>query len=467
MRTRPSVAIRKSGARSAGVRLPGVRRPGVRLPGIPLAALVACTGLAAPPCLQAADAPAVAVRCGRLIDGVGDRVRQDVTLVIEGERIARLATEEAVPAGAVRIDLSSHTCLPGFLDLHTHLMDRPESGGSETDQLRATGAEMAFRSIENARRTLRAGFTTVRDVGTYHAFTDVALRDAIDRGDVQGPRMQVAGFYLTIHGGGGELNSFAPEIRLPEHLRFGVAAGPDAIRRVVRRAVEQRVDLIKVIASGAFLAIGNVPGLPAFTEEEIRAAVQEAGKAGLKVAAHAHGAQSIIEAARAGAATIEHGVYIDDAAIRTMVRHGTILVPDLYDGIYIKEQARALGWPEEYIRKQEESEKVWPESIRKAFRGGVTIAFGTDSAVYPHGDNGRQFVLMKDWLGMTPMQAIRSATSVAARAMGWEDRVGSLQPGRYADLVAVPEDPLQDLRRLESIPFVMKGGVVVKDERGR
>jgi imidazolonepropionase-like amidohydrolase len=231
--------------------------------------------------------------------------------------------------------------------------------------------------------------------------------------------------------------------------------------------VEQRVDLIKIIASGAFLAIGNVPGLPAFTEEEIRAAVQEAGKAGLKVAAHAHGAQSIIEASRAGAATIEHGAFIDEPAIRAMVRHGTILVADLYDGIYIKEQGRALGWPEEYVRKQEESEKVWPESIRKAFRGGVTIAYGTDSAVYPHGDNGKQFILMQDWLGMTPMQAIRSATTVAAKAMGWEDRVGALRPGLYADLVAVAGDPLQDLRRLETIPFVMKGGVVVKDERGR
>jgi imidazolonepropionase-like amidohydrolase len=409
----------------------------------------------------------VAVRCGRLIDGVADRAVTGVTVVIEGERIVRVGADAAAPAGAGVVDLSDHTCLPGFLDLHTHLMDRPESGGDETDHLRSSAAEVAFRSIENARRTIDAGFTTVRDVGTYHAFTDVALRDAIARGDVVGPRMQVAGFYLTIHGGGGELNSFAPEIRLPEHLRFGVAAGPDEIRRVVRRAVAQRVDLIKIIASGAFLAIGNVPGLPAFTEEEIRAAVQEAGKAGLRVAAHAHGALSIIEASRAGAASIEHGAFIDDAAIRVMLRHGTYLVPDLYDGLYIKEQARSLGWPEEYIRKQEESEKVWPESIRRAFRAGVKIAYGTDSAVYPHGDNGKQFILMQEWLGMTPMQAIRSATSVAALVMGWEDRVGSLRPGRYADLVAVPDDPLQDLRALESIPFVMKGGMIVRDERAR
>lgn len=436
-------------------------------PALSVSALLLCALVLPAAGGTATGAPGtVAVRCGRLIDGVADRVQEGVTVVIEGERIARLGREVAVPAGAAVIDLSGHTCLPGFIDLHTHLMDRPEAGADEGDILRATAADVAFRSIENARRTLAAGFTSVRDVGTYHAFTDVSLRDAINRGDVVGPRMQVAGFYVTIHGGGGELNSFAPEIRLPEHLRFGVVAGPDEVRKVVRRAVEKRVDLIKIIASGAFLALGNVPGLPAFTEEEIRAAVQEAGKAGLRVAAHAHGAQSIVEAARAGATSIEHGVYIDEAASRVLVRHGTYLVADLYNGIYIKEQGRALGWPEEYVRKQEESEKIWPESIRKAFRAGVTIAYGTDSAVYPHGDNGKQFVLMKDWIGMTPMQAIQSATSVAARVMGWEDRVGSLQPGRYADLVAVPEDPLFDLKVLESVPFVMKGGVVVKDRRG-
>jgi imidazolonepropionase-like amidohydrolase len=409
----------------------------------------------------------LAVRCGRILDGVAERPLEGGTILIEGERIAAVGRSLDLPAGTEVLDLPDHTCLPGFIDCHTHLMDTPESGGDETDALRRSAADVAFRSLANARRTIEAGFTTVRDVGTYHAFTDVALRDAIERGEVVGPRMQVAGFYVTITGGGGELNSFAPELRLPEHLRFGVADGPDAIRRVVRRAIGQRVDLIKVIASGAFLALGNEPQLPAFTEAEIRAAVEEAGKAGLRVVAHAHGARSIVEAARAGAASIDHGSFADDEAIRVMLRHGTWLVPDLYDGVYIKEQARALGWPEEYLRKQEESEKLWPETIRKAFRAGVKIAYGTDAAVYPHGDNGKQFRLMADWLGMTPLQAIRSATVSAATLLGWEDRVGSLRPGRYADLVAVPGDPLKDVRLLERVPFVMKGGVVIKDLRPR
>jgi imidazolonepropionase-like amidohydrolase len=407
----------------------------------------------------------VALRCGRIIDGVSNAALPGGTILIEGERIARIGREVAVPAGTEIIDLSDHTCLPGFIDCHTHLTDRPETGGDEADHLRRSGADVAFRSIENARLTLEAGFTTVRDVGTYHAFTDVALRDAINRGEVAGPRMQVAGFYVTIPGGGGELNSFAPEFRLPEHLRFGVASGPDEIRLVVRRAVRQRVDLIKVIASGAFLALGNVPQAPAFTEEEIRAAVREAAKAGLKVAAHAHDPQSILSSARAGVASIDHGTFIDEEAIRAVLKHRTYLVPDLISGPCIKEIGREQGWPEEYIRKQEESETIWPESIRKAQRAGVPIAYGTDAAVCPHGVNAGQFPLMVEWIGMTPMQAIRSATSVAAALMGWEDRVGSLAPDRFADLVAVPGDPLRDPSVLTSIPFVMKGGRVFKDSR--
>ena len=417
------------------------------------------------PAAQVLPSPVVAVRCGRLIDGVSDRPLQGATVLIEAGRVIRTGRGIAIPAGARVHDLSEYTCLPGFIDCHTHLMDGYDMSATEVEALRRSAADMAFRSIRNARRTIEAGFTTVRDVGTYHAFTDVALRDAIDRGDVVGPRMQVAGFYVTIPGGGGELNSFAPEIDLPAHLRFGVVTGEEEMRRVVREAIGHRVDLIKIIASGAFLAIGNVPQAPAFTEAEIGVAAREASKAGLRVAAHAHSAISIVEAARAGAASIEHGVYIDGDGIRTMLRKGTYLVPDLYDGIFIETQGRALGWPEEYVRKQEESRAVWPATIRRAHEAGVRIAFGTDSAVYPHGDNGKQFVLMQEWLGMSPMQAIRSATVTAAALMGWEDRVGSLTAGRYGDLVAVRGNPLDDLRLLESIPFVMKGGLVIKDLR--
>jgi imidazolonepropionase-like amidohydrolase len=424
----------------------------------------AAGGAAGPP---AGSNPVTAVRCGRLIDGVAAGALDGATVIIEGDRIVAVGASVKVPDNAVRIDLTDMTCLPGFIDVHTHLMDRPDDTRGEADYLKRSAADVAFRSIESARRILDAGFTSVRDVGTYHAFTDVALRDAIDRGDVVGPRMQVAGFYVTIPGGGGELNSFAPEFRLPEALRFGVANGATEVRQVVRRAIAQRVDLIKVIASGAFLAIGNSPQPPAFTEEEIRAAVLEAGKAGLRVAAHAHGSISIRESARAGVASVEHGAFIDEPAIREMKAHGTVLAADLISGPCIKELGRAQGWPEEYIRKQEESETIWPASIRRAYEAGVTIAFATDSAVCPHGDNGKQFILMQEWLGMTPMKAIQSATVVAATLMGWEDRVGSLRPGRYADLVAVPADPLANLRVLETVPFVMKGGRVVRDARGR
>ena len=315
--------------------------------------------------------------------------------------------------------------------------------------------------VRNARDTLMAGFTTVRDVGTFRAFVDVALREAIDEGWTPGPRMRCAGAFVTSSLGGGDIPDLAVDVdeRLPRDLRFGVANSVDEVRKVVREILH-RADFIKVIATGAVLTEGTDPGAPEFSEAEIRAAVEEADLYGTFVAAHAHGAEGIKRAVRAGVRTIEHGSLLDDEGIELMLAHGTTLVPDIYCGDWIAETGRAEGWPEESLRKNDETTAAQREGFTKALRAGVTIAYGTDSGVYPHRYVGRQFAYMVRH-GMTPMQAIQSATSVAAEVLDHPD-VGVVASGRYADLVAVPGDPLEDITMLEDIPFVMKGGEVVK-----
>jgi imidazolonepropionase-like amidohydrolase len=300
----------------------------------------------------------------------------------------------------------------------------------------------------------------VRDVGTYVAWSDRSLRDEIDRGELVGPRMQVAGFYLTIPGGGGDLViPGVPEAEIPALVRTGVARGPEEFRRRAELAVAGGADLLKVIASGAVLAYGGVPGAPEMTPEELRAVVEVAHAAGRKVAAHAHGARSIREAILAGADTIEHASLIDDAGVALARERGVALSMDVYNGDYIDTEGRAQGWPEEFLRKNLETTEAQRRGFERAHRAGVTIVYGTDSATYPHGWNAKQFEVMVG-LGMTPMQAIRSATSLAARSMGWSDRVGSLAPGRYGDLIAVEGDPLADPTRLERVDVVVKGGLV-------
>jgi imidazolonepropionase-like amidohydrolase len=408
------------------------------------------------------DSGNLAIQCGRLIDGIGGQPRTGVTVVIRDGRIASVEDGKAAPAGLPVLDLSGHTCLPGLIDMHTHLADEPGTTADLSVYYRRTLDEQVAIGKENALATLLAGFTTARDVGTYIGWADKALRDEINAGRAVGPRMQVCGYYLTIPGGGGDL--VIPghaESEIPAIVRLGVARGPEDFARKAQAAIDGGADLIKVIASGAVLAFGGVPGEPEMTPEEIAAVTRVAHAAGLKVAAHAHGARSIKEAILAGADTIEHASLIDDEGIELARKHGVALSMDVYNGSYIDTEGREQGWPEEFLRKNLETTEAQRQGFTRAHAAGVDIVYGTDAAVYPHGLNARQFPIMVQ-RGMTPMQAIQSATSLAARHMGWERDVGALAPGRYGDLVAVEGNPLEDITRLQEVAVVVKGGLVFK-----
>lgn len=414
------------------------------------------------------DSGSIAVRCGRLIDGLADAPARDRLVIVRFGRIERVTDGGADTAGLPLLDLSRYTCLPGLIDTHTHLTDRANEtrdlsvyfSRSDDDSLRISRA--------NAEITLFAGFTSVRNVGAYVGWSARDLRDRIDAGEIAGPRMQVAGFYLTVPGGGGDL--LIPgfeEDDIPYRVRMGVTRGVDEFRRKAMEAVAGGADVIKVIASGAVLAYGGVPGEPEMTPEEIAAVVEVAREAGLKVTAHAHGARSIKEAILAGVDSIEHASLADDEAIALAAEHDVAFSMDVYNGDYIDTVGRAQGWPEEFLRKNLETVETQREAFTKAYRAGVPITYGTDAAVYPHGYNARQFSIMVEH-GMTPMDAIKAATSVAAKYIGWENDVGAIVPGRYGDLVAVDGDPLADVSVLEDVDVVIKGGLVFKrphDER--
>jgi len=409
-----------------------------------------------------ADSGTLALHCGAMIDGVGDAPRSDVTLLVRKGRIAGVTPGRSVPRGVAALDLPAHTCLPGLIDMHTHITERPEDTADLTVYFRRTQDEQLSISREFAAATLLAGFTTVRNVGVYVGWTDRALRDAIDAGEVAGPRMQVAGYYLTIPGGGGDLLlPEVPEAQIPAAVRMGVARGPEEFRARAQAAVDGGADLLKVIVSGAVLAFGGVPGEPEMTPAEIEAATEVAHAAGRKVAAHAHGARSIKEAILAGADTIEHASLIDDEGIALAKAHDAALSMDVYNGDYIDTEGRRQGWPEEFLRKNAETTEAQRQGFTRAHAAGVAIVYGTDAGVYPHGLNARQFPIMVE-RGMTPMEAIKAATSVAARYMGWADRVGQLTPGHFGDVIAVEGDPLADIRRLQDVSVVVKGGLLFK-----
>jgi len=421
-----------------------------------------CTASLLTVCVGALQAQELTiVRAGRLVDVDQGRVLTNQQVLIRGDRIEAVQSASAPsPKGARVIDLSRFTVLPGLIDCHSHQIGDLESS-SYTAPLEHSEAQEAFTGVEHARATLLAGFTTVRDVGTYRAFVDVALRDAINAGLVPGPRMEVAGAYITVSTGGGEVAGTAPDILLPPSFRYGVANSVDQVRQRVREILHHGADFIKIIATGAVLTHGTAPGAPEFSEEELRAAVSEAALYGAFVAAHAHGAEGIKRAVRAGVRSIEHGSLIDDEGIALMREHGTWLVADIFNGDYVDSVGRRDGWPAEILRKNRETTEAQRVGFRKAVAAGVRIAYGTDSGVFPHGYAAAQLPYMVRY-GLTPMQAIQSATISAARLMQWEDRVGSLAPGKYADIIAVEGDALADLSSFMKVGFVMKGGLVVK-----
>ena len=411
--------------------------------------------------LAAAPEPApriVAVRAGRLIDGRGGPPVRDAVILIQGDRVTAAGPGLAIPAGAEVIDLSKKTVLPGLIDCHTHLTT--QSGDYYEDLFRRTPIDQAIVAPVYARRTLEAGFTTVRDVGAAE-FIDVALRNAINRGDVPGPRMLVATLAVGSTGGHNDLSGFSPYLRFD---RFsGVADGPAEIRKLIRLEVKNGADWIKVMATGGVLSEEESVGGPQYSQEELDTVVSEAAMWGKKVAAHAHGTEGIKRAARAGVASIEHGGLIDEEGVQLLKQKGIYLVPDIYTDEYILAEADHLGLPPKMIEKEKELRRHQLVNWKRAIAAGVKLAFGTDAGVYPHGQNAKQFHSLLD-LGLTPAQVIRMATVNAADLLGWSDRVGTLTPGHYADLIAVDGDPLTDVTELERVRFVMKGGVVVKGE---
>ena len=399
----------------------------------------------------------------RLVDTERGEVLIDRAVIVDGERIVDVVAASDAPDDAHHIDLNGHTLLPGLMDMHSHLVGPDDTGQGYAALVMRSAAQEAIVGVHNARLTLDAGFTTVRDIGTFRAFVDVALKEGIDAGWYPGPRMMCAGAYVTTPGGAGDLTGLAVDVDevVPRDLRFGVTSGVDQMRSTVRQVLRYGADFIKVLATGAVLTSGTRPGMPEFTEDELRAAVEETEHAGTFVAAHAHGAEGIKRAVRAGVRSIEHGSLMDDEAIELMAERGTYLVADMYDGDYMLEVGPSLGYTDEVIEKVHLTNDVQREGFTKCVKAGVRIAFGTDSGIAPHGVNARQFPYYVRY-GLTPMQAIQSATRWSAELMRWEDRVGTVAPGLLADMVAVPGDPTDDVSLLEEVPFVMKGGEVTK-----
>jgi imidazolonepropionase-like amidohydrolase len=413
---------------------------------------------------QQTPAPEVvtAIQAGHLIDVENGRVLAKQIILLRGKKIVAVGADLQIPAGARVLDLSTKTVLPGLIDCHTHLADGAHDGnGDPVSQLKRTASEVVLESVPNARMTLESGFTTVRDVGVYRALNDVALRDAINNGYIVGPRMFVAGAYITITGGAGAMTGFAADIKLPWDFNYGEANSPWEVRQKVRLLAHGGVDHIKVLSTGAVLTHGSNPNAQEFTLEELQAAVNEASNFGLRVAAHAHAPQGIKNAIRAGVASVEHATLIDDEGIALAKEHGTYLDMDIYDDECIQTAGKTGNIPADFLVHDHDLGEIQRRNFTKAVKAGVKMAFGTDAGVCPYDVAARQFAFMVKY-GMTPMQAIQAATISAATLIGKPEEFGSIRAGKFADLSAVDGDPIADIRQLEHVTFVMKEGVIYK-----
>src|SRR5205823_6809024 len=374
-------------------------------------------------CSPVALGQVIVIKAGRLIDPDRAAVLTSQVIVIRDKKIEAVGRDTAIPADAKVIDLSSMTVLPGLIDCHTHLADGPTDDGDPFSQLKKTAAQVAFESVPNARTMLLSGFTSVRDVGVYRALNDVAMRDAIAKGFIIGPRMYVAGAYITITGGAGAMTGLAPDIQLPWDLHYGEANSPWEVRQKIRQLAHDGVDHIKILSSGAVLTHGSNPKSQEFTMEELQAAVDEASRFGLRVASHAHSPDGIKNAIRAGAASIEHATMIDDEGIALAKQRGTYLDMDIYDEECIQEAGRRGSLPKDFLQHDAELGGIQRENFRKAVKAGVKMSFGTDAGVCPYDRSVKQFACMVKY-AMTPMQAIQAATHNAADLLGHSDVIG-------------------------------------------
>ena len=416
------------------------------------------------PAFASAQTPAtqdrlVAVKAGRLIDVATGAVQENVTIVIRGDRIEAVGADVRVPQGAQLIDLSAETVMPGFIDMHTHITGDP-SGGYSDQELHEWPGYAAIVGVKNARKTLLAGFTTIRNVGSGE-WADIALRDGITKNLVPGPRIFAAAHSLGITGGHCDTNGYRPDMRKEPGPDEGIANGIAEVQKAVRYQVKYGADVIKICATGGVLSAGDAVGVPQFTLDEMKAIVETAAFSERKVAAHAHGLEGMKLAIQAGVASIEHGSMLDTETARMMKQRGTYLVPTrmAFESV-VKgaETGKLAPWS---AKKALEIAPHAREALKIAVREGVPIAFGTDAGVFPHGENADEFRLLVEG-GLTPMQAIQSATINAAKLLGQEKNLGQLKPGYFADLVAVRGDPLRDITLLKKLQFVMKGGVVYK-----